>query len=792
MSNESKIISSFSLQETLNPIIWDKYENPEEATLKVDIRKKLLEIAHEFMDFIDIEFFVDDIVLTGSLSNFNWSEFSDIDLHLEVDFTQFDKDSVELYRELFNLKKLLFNTNHNIRIHGFETELYVQDIIEEHTSGGIYSILFDKWLITPTKKELSIDKNILKRKIKNWTSQIDNLIQQSDDLDYDESIELIKNLRDKLKKYRKTGLEKGGEFSYENLVFKYLRRGKYIEKLFELTQKLKDKKLSLESLNEDVNPKIKILVFQYLDIVLNDCAILQDSRKDKWSNQGINVVNVERSKWYINLAIDGECYIDGNLRDDIENIFGDIDGLEMVGQYINEKLPFNVDLDKLDEEYDDNMFDDIIENSQYIETNIGNYLKETPKPLKEDFISPIPSITITSNYDEQRSGYKHKGVDLRVPSGTKVVNIEDGIVIDAAIRNDACGGTLYIDHQNGFKSRYCHLKQINVKKGDKVSKNQTLGLSGGNKNDVGRGTSTGSHLHFELYKNRKTVNPIEYLSGAKTTKDTINQSTEKSFFDKLMTFIFGENIGKTTKQNDFITNLEEIISKKENIKKSLKPTYNKDVGTVQSILQLIGYSLPKWGVDGKFGNETERAVLKFQKDNNLEETGVVTMETLKKLLHFLSTKEIKPEDIDNIRTTPSTTETIIKNGKFAMNFFINKGLTREQAAGIVGNLQAESNLNPHASGDSSTSFGIAQWHKNRMKKLIDWSTNNNKNVYDITTQLEFLWVELTTSFKNVLTELKSIRTVDQATIVFASKYEKPKSKDYTKRIKYAKTFYNLE
>ena len=85
MSEESKIISSFSLQETLNPKIWDNYANPKKASLKPEIRKKLLEIAHEFMDFIDVEFFVDDIIFTGSLSNFNWSDFSDVDLHLEVE-----------------------------------------------------------------------------------------------------------------------------------------------------------------------------------------------------------------------------------------------------------------------------------------------------------------------------------------------------------------------------------------------------------------------------------------------------------------------------------------------------------------------------------------------------------------------------------------------------------------------------------------------------------------------------------------------------------------------------------
>ena len=60
------------------------------------------------------EVFVEDIHLTGSLANFNWSEFSDFDLHVIVDFEQYEKQS-DLYKELFNLKKQVFNDKHDIR-----------------------------------------------------------------------------------------------------------------------------------------------------------------------------------------------------------------------------------------------------------------------------------------------------------------------------------------------------------------------------------------------------------------------------------------------------------------------------------------------------------------------------------------------------------------------------------------------------------------------------------------------------------------------------------------------------
>ena len=61
----------------------------------------------------------------------------------------------------------------------------------------------------------------------------------------------VKTLKDKLKEYRKSGLEKEGEYSYENLVFKFLRRSKIIEKLYDVVNKQSDKELSVEVKNID-------------------------------------------------------------------------------------------------------------------------------------------------------------------------------------------------------------------------------------------------------------------------------------------------------------------------------------------------------------------------------------------------------------------------------------------------------------------------------------------------------------------------------------------------------------
>ena len=126
--------------------------------------------------------------------------------------------------------------------------------------------------------------------------------------------------------------------------------------------------------------------------------------------------------------------------------------------------------------------------------------------------SPIGSTSVNSPYGP-RWGRMHHGTDLKAKSGTPIKSPLDGEVIDAAIRTNACGGTIYIKHADGYKTRYCHCKQINVSKGDVVKKGQVIGLTGGDKNDIGHGRSDGAHLHFEVYKNGKTVNPMDHLGS---------------------------------------------------------------------------------------------------------------------------------------------------------------------------------------------------------------------------------------------------------------------------------------
>lgn len=247
MSKFSNILKSFSIRETLNPKVWENPEDPDKAVMIPKVRKALLRIAEEFIDYLGDDVFVDDIVLTGSLANFNWSEYSDFDLHIHVNLQDYE-DEAPLYKELFDLKKFIFNERHNIKIFGYDVELYAQDTEEPHISSGVYSVMNDEWLNKPKKVDFELDDVVLKEKIKNWTDKIDTALESESSKD---DFKVLENLKKKLKDYRQSGLEKEGELSYENLVFKFLRRSGHIERLFNSMNKSVDKELSVERKLED-------------------------------------------------------------------------------------------------------------------------------------------------------------------------------------------------------------------------------------------------------------------------------------------------------------------------------------------------------------------------------------------------------------------------------------------------------------------------------------------------------------------------------------------------------------
>ncbi len=212
-----------------------------EDKLKPDIREQLLEISDAFVDYLGISIDVIDVTFTGSYANYNYTPYSDIDLHIIVDPKSINRD-VDLVEEFLKAKKKLFNFRHDIRVLNIEVELFAQDVNMKSVESGVYSIKDDKWLTKPNKFRKSFDKQNVLKKVKYLRRQINMEIDEAKNTrntaDLDKLIKKINNMR-------QAGLDKGGEMSDENIIYKILRSEGDIQKLYDMRDNVFDVDLSL-------------------------------------------------------------------------------------------------------------------------------------------------------------------------------------------------------------------------------------------------------------------------------------------------------------------------------------------------------------------------------------------------------------------------------------------------------------------------------------------------------------------------------------------------------------------
>jgi hypothetical protein len=233
-------MKSFKTQDTLCPDVWI-----DEDTIIPEIRETLMKIANDLYDGLELDVEYEDVILSGSLSNYNFSKYSDYDLHIVLDFTKVD-DNTDLVKKYFTEFKSNWNSKHDIKIKGYEVELYLQDKSEPHTASGIYSLLNDKWNIKPSPFKVEVDEKAIKVKSEDLMSQIDLIEEQQDTLDYEEVNDKLSKVWNKIKKHRAESMEEGNEMGTGNLIFKLLRRNGYIEKIIEMKLEAYDKKHSID------------------------------------------------------------------------------------------------------------------------------------------------------------------------------------------------------------------------------------------------------------------------------------------------------------------------------------------------------------------------------------------------------------------------------------------------------------------------------------------------------------------------------------------------------------------
>lgn len=225
-----------NIKSGINGKLWEKGGH-----LKPEVREKLLKIAELFYDSLHIDFPILDIYFTGSLANYNWTSQSDVDVHLILDIPN-DEDK-DFLAEYIDAKKESWKNKHDITIFGYPVELFAKDSEDFHKNKAVYSIQDDKWIVRPSKKNIKIDVDSIKEKSADIMSDIDNALEISNSKD---RLKAIDKIKDRIKKMRKAGLEKGGEYSVENLVFKTLRGNGYLEKLSSEKASIIDKDLTLK------------------------------------------------------------------------------------------------------------------------------------------------------------------------------------------------------------------------------------------------------------------------------------------------------------------------------------------------------------------------------------------------------------------------------------------------------------------------------------------------------------------------------------------------------------------
>lgn len=228
-------IKSFYIKDELNKKIWDDYKlNPE-------IRRDLIKIGQDFFSGVEVNADVVDVVLCGSLCNYNWSEkYSDFDLHIIINHSDVDENK-ELVEKFCDYAKKLWNQSHEIKLMDYDVEVAIQDYEDLKNSikmgkmGGVFSLLKDEWIKRPEKIEFVPDEELIRSKAETIMSKIDDIENELEEDRYEATEEKLAKVWKKIKSLRQSGLDsESGELSIGNLIFKLLRRNGYVAKVMKM------------------------------------------------------------------------------------------------------------------------------------------------------------------------------------------------------------------------------------------------------------------------------------------------------------------------------------------------------------------------------------------------------------------------------------------------------------------------------------------------------------------------------------------------------------------------------
>ena len=291
-----KLSDAVEFHDELNPDLF------QDEKMISSVRRQIMKIALDFVEHVSIgDLDIEDITLSGSNAAYSYTDHSDIDIHILIDYSKLPTN--EVYRELFDAKRISYNDSHDIKIAGYSVELYVQDSNQPHVSLGEYSVIDDRWLRIPVKRRANFDQHNTALKFEKL-DKISKLALKQQDLDQ------VERVLDILRRYRTAGLSENGEFGPENLAYKALRAQNTVQKLFDLRDKLHARSLSMdESLDrrtmsvEQVAAKHKVSVKQILTQLRQGVEIELEHTTDRKTAKEIALDHLsEDPRYYTKLS----------------------------------------------------------------------------------------------------------------------------------------------------------------------------------------------------------------------------------------------------------------------------------------------------------------------------------------------------------------------------------------------------------------------------------------------------------------------------------------------------------
>lgn len=250
-------LKSFEIQDELNPKFWINNK------INSRVRLKLMDLADEFYDSLNIKWVKPkDIVLTGSIANYNWSKYSDVDVHILVDYKEV-WEKTDFVKDYFDSKKQLWSEEHDtLKIYGFPVEMYVEDSNVKNPNSGIYSLNKNKWIVEPNDfQDAELNEEFIKNTSAKLMTEIDDIESDLKTEKDNHKLEVLstkmKKLFDKLVKQRKESLEKHGEMGTYNIIWKVLRRSGYLDKIWEIINNIYNKVNSIKESTSKGKSKIQ-------------------------------------------------------------------------------------------------------------------------------------------------------------------------------------------------------------------------------------------------------------------------------------------------------------------------------------------------------------------------------------------------------------------------------------------------------------------------------------------------------------------------------------------------------